>query len=92
MSSRAGTPEPETGTGAGTGTGTGTPAVRRRGSLVTRRRPKDLSDSGAERRSESPVTDRGSESAGTTAKRKPLGKTKGRGRKQVVAVGKNEDG
>lgn len=87
MSSRTGTPEPD----MGMGTGTGTPTGRRRGSLVARRRPKDLSDSGAERRSESPVTDRGSESAGTTAKRKPLGKTRGRGRKQVVAVG-NEDG
>lgn len=91
MSSRAGTPEPETAMGTGTATPSGTPAGRRRGSLVTRRRPKDLSDSGTERRSESPVTDRGSESAGTTAKRKPLGKTRGSGRKQVVAVG-NEDG
>lgn len=85
VSSRAGTPEPEM------GAGTGTPAGRRRGSMVARRRPKDFSDSGTERRSESPVTDRGSESAGTTAKRKPLGKARGSGRKLVVVVG-NGDG
>ncbi|KAL0635088.1 Nem1-Spo7 phosphatase regulatory subunit [Maublancomyces gigas] len=91
VSSRAGTPEPEAvaGVGVGAGTGTGTPTGKRRGSLV-KRRPKDLSDSGTERRSESPVTDRSSEgAAGTTAKRKPWGKTKGNGRKSVVTGNEN---
>lgn len=61
------------------------------GLVGVRAAPGDISDSGSttterRRRSDSPVTDRSSSSAGTTGKRKSGVKGKGRGRKSAVGA------